>query len=158
MQKPLGDFGKYAKSPDGLQYYCKSCKAKAYQDRKSESIEKTQEARRRRVHRNRKMVYRYLLDNPCVSCGIGDPVVLEFDHRDNVSKDSDISKMVNNGLSEKKIMAEIAKCDVRCANCHKRRTAEQFGWWKFTNNVYVQTESEVGSGYMAVVDWPNWVW
>lgn len=155
MQKPLGDFGKYAKSPDGLQYYCKQCKAKAHQDRKPENVEKTQEARKRRVHRNRKMVYRYLLDHPCVGCGIGDPVVLEFDHRDGVDKDSDISKMVNNGISEEKIMAEIAKCDVRCANCHKRRTAEQFGWWKFTNNVYVQSDPALGHGYAAVVDWPT---
>ena len=25
---------------------------------------------------------------------------------------------------------EIAKCDVRCANDHRRRTAAQFGWRK----------------------------
>jgi hypothetical protein len=25
---------------------------------------------------------------------------------------------------------EIDKCDVRCANCHRRRTAADFGWWR----------------------------
>jgi hypothetical protein len=28
------------------------------------------------------------------------------------------------------LKAEIAKCQVRCANCHRRRTAAQFGWWR----------------------------
>jgi hypothetical protein len=28
------------------------------------------------------------------------------------------------------IEAEIAKCDVRCANCHRRRTCERAGWWR----------------------------
>ncbi len=27
------------------------------------------------------------------------------------------------------VAEEVALCDVRCANCHRRRTAQQLGWW-----------------------------
>jgi hypothetical protein len=63
----------------------------------------------------------YLLEHPCVDCGEADPVVLEFDHmRDKVKA---VSVLLSNGHEWKQILAEIEKCEVRCANCHRRRTA-----------------------------------
>lgn len=63
--------------------------------------------------------------NPCVDCGEADPVVLEFDHlRD---KEFSIAK----GLQDRNwqtVLDEIAKCDVVCANCHRRRTARRGGF------------------------------
>ena len=38
--------------------------------------------------------------------------------------------MIAHGNSIESIQAEINKCEVRCANCHKIKTAHQFGWWK----------------------------
>jgi hypothetical protein len=29
-----------------------------------------------------------------------------------------------------RVRAEIEKCDVRCVNCHRRKTARDFGWLK----------------------------
>lgn len=70
----------------------------------------------------RSLVCRYLLDNPCVDCGESDPVVLEFDHLDPALKSFNIGQGISAGLSEAKIVSEIRKCEVRCANCHRRKT------------------------------------
>lgn len=72
-------------------------------------------------------IWSYLASHHCVDCGESDPIVLEFDHRDDVIKVANISGMVC--LRWEKVVAEIAKCDVRCANCHRRRTAKQFNWY-----------------------------
>jgi hypothetical protein len=40
-----------------------------------------------------------------------------------------VSALVNGKYSWSKILEEIEKCDVRCANCHRRRTAKQLGWY-----------------------------
>ena len=81
--------------------------------------------RREELHRR---LYGYLAGHPCVDCGEPDPLVLELDHRDQKEKLHNLSRMWYNGYSWKKIAEEIAKCEVRCANCHRRRTARQQNW------------------------------
>lgn len=71
----------------------------------------------------------YLASHPCVDCGETEPVVLQFDHRDGTTKVDTVGSMLNRA-SWTTLLNEIAKCDVRCANCHRLRTAEQFGWSK----------------------------
>lgn len=67
----------------------------------------------------------YLKANPCVDCGEANTIVLEFDHiRD---KDFNISDATRKGVSMKKLKDEIAKCEVRCANCHRKKTYERNG-------------------------------
>jgi hypothetical protein len=65
-------------------------------------------------------VHAVLVAGRCVDCGETDPLVLEFDHVG--TKRGQISTMVwNVGLS--KLEAEIAECELRCCNCHRRITA-----------------------------------
>lgn len=73
---------------------------------------------------------KYLFIHPCVDCGEKDVLVLEFDHRDKNEKEIDVSKTIRQGYSLDRIIKEISKCDVRCANCHRRKTAKENGSWK----------------------------
>lgn len=72
----------------------------------------------------------YLAEHPCIDCEEPDPVVLEFDHRNPDDKCFSIACAVNGSYTVDRLRVEIAKCDVRCANCHRRRTGKQFGWFK----------------------------
>jgi len=75
--------------------------------------------------RNRLWVWGYLLEHPCVDCGETDIRVLEFDHRDPADKVGNVGRMVSDRRCIEAIEAEVAKCDVRCANCHRRRTKDE---------------------------------
>ena len=74
----------------------------------------------------RQYLWEYLSHHKCVDCGETDPIVLEFDHiRD---KKFAVSRIARRTLDQ--IQEEVRKCEVRCANCHRRKTAKQFGWSK----------------------------
>jgi len=73
----------------------------------------------------------YLRGHPCVDCGETDIVVLDFDHlRD---KAAGVSDLVAAGARWERILVEIEKCEVVCANDHRRRTARSFGWTRFAD-------------------------
>lgn len=65
----------------------------------------------------------YLATHPCVDCGESDPVVLEFDHQH--SKSFNLGDAPRTGHSVAKCKAEAEKCEVRCANCHRRKTHQR---------------------------------
>lgn len=73
-------------------------------------------------------LYEYLIAHPCVDCGESDPVCLEFDHIRGL-KIKCISEMIGTYAWDA-IEYEISKCEVRCANCHRKKTAKQFNYWK----------------------------
>lgn len=92
-------------------------------------------SRNNRLSRSRTLalkprIWEYLAEHPCVECGLADALVLEFDHVDPAKKRKTINKLVRQAYSWSAIQAEIENCEVRCANCHRRRTAAQFGWAK----------------------------
>jgi hypothetical protein len=83
----------------------------------------------RRMELVQRCVIGYLLSHPCIDCGEDDPVVLDFDHVRGEKK-YNIAQMVRS-LTLPIVLEEIAKCDVRCANCHRRKTyghCKKFQW------------------------------
>lgn len=75
----------------------------------------------------RRYVLDYLLKHPCVDCGETDPIVLQFDHVRG-DKFESVSVITASVISLKRLKAEISKCEVRCANCHRIKTANEEGW------------------------------
>lgn len=64
-----------------------------------------------------------LKDRPCADCGINyPPWVMDLDHLDPATKVASVSEMVNTRATREGIIAEAAKCDAVCANCHRQRT------------------------------------
>ncbi|GAA1744780.1 hypothetical protein [Microbacterium paludicola] len=88
------------------------------------SRERLYELQARHRHANWLRLIDYLESHPCVDCGETDPIVLDFDHLPGVDKKFTISRAVGASTrSWRAIALEIAKCEVVCANCHRRRTA-----------------------------------
>lgn len=129
QSKSLDDFHNQAKARDGKQSRCKVCnrkQRKAYYQT-AHGKEKNSVAGKRWADQNFRKIFDYLVQHPCVGCGESDPIVLEFDHRDQSTKSFTIGSREGLNKSWNKILEEIEKCDVRCANCHRRRTAVQCG-------------------------------
>lgn len=83
-------------------------------------------SQRRRSEVARGLVVEFLGTHPCVDCGEADVAVLEFDHVE--AKTHDVAGLLARGAPAEKIRAEISRCEVRCANCHRRATAQRGGW------------------------------
>ena len=97
---------------------------KYYQDHKPNyKIQRKESRRKLRIK-----IFDFLSCHPCVDCGEKDPVVLDFDHvRGN--KEENISRLIREIRPWELILSEIEKCEIRCANCHRRKTAKQFNWF-----------------------------
>lgn len=131
VEKPLKDFHKRSKSSDGHQSRCKSCNTSQRVEyyKSSDAKEKKKQTQKKYIESVQDKLFEYLREHPCVDCGESDIIVLQFDHTNRDSKSSAIASMINN-RSWETIQLEIKKCQVRCANCHTRVTAKQFGWRK----------------------------
>jgi len=143
--KPVEQFSVKNKTTARRARRCHSCVAANSRDdflrKRPQYLARARRNKRAYRSRNRRWVIGYLTGKSCVDCGETDPVVLEFDHRDGVKKEEAVSRLMT-ASAWATIADEIEKCDVRCANCHRRRTAAQFSWMK---------QSLVTAGKMASV-------
>lgn len=131
-EKPLKDFSFRYKAQGKYHPWCRVCTRQHNMNRYYANHEHyrkhhTRLTKNKRLEKTKK-VLEYLLEHPCVDCGETDPIVLEFDHRDNEKKIKPVTVMIGHNLGLEKIFKEIEKCDVRCANCHRRRTGLMRGY------------------------------
>jgi len=119
--------------------YCKKCWSIRNSQWRAKNVEKNKECQKaygktrdfKSVNRRRRekaalIVLEYLLCHPCVDCGDPDPLVLDFDHIDRSEKTESISAMIVGAtVGTERLQKEMAKCDVRCSNCHRRKHAKE---------------------------------
>ena len=119
--KPSDDFRWRNKALGWKASRCTVCdtawRADKYDENKPSFIE-----RNKRQYRKLRAILDEAKSGPCLDCGRSyPPYVMDFDHRDPKTKVAKVSTMVYKG-SESLLRAEIAKCDLVCANCHRIRT------------------------------------
>ena len=129
MSKPLEDFAWRRKARGQKDSYCRPCRAAYKQEHNRANrhryIAQTRVRKQAVLAERIEFLVGYLREHPCVDCGEGDPVVLEFDHL------RDKKFAIGEGLKDRNwqsVLDEIAKCEVVCANCHRRRTARRGGF------------------------------
>ena len=119
--KPLSEFDHLGRI---YRSHCKECGRgyirEHYHNNKDYYLEKN----RRKRERLQQLLHE-LKSKPCADCGQVFPYyVMDFDHLDGEQKTSEVNRLIRS-LSLSKIQREIAKCEVVCANCHRKRTFER---------------------------------
>lgn len=125
--KDIDVFARTRGRSSGYQRECRACAAEYYRVNRERILPQIRAGKKRHRAEMDAWLDAYLVGHPCVDCGESDLVVLDFDHVRGV-KSFNVSMAARYGWSLCKIQEEVAKCEVRCANCHRRRTAVQHGW------------------------------
>ena len=141
VPKPLTDFYTKGKTrPNDYQSFCKKCMQEKYTVWKKQKdnwrwVRKWEKAWRKRnpgrsscnYWEQLQLVEEHLNAHPCVDCGEDDMDVLDFDHVRG-EKLFTIKRMLWLGVPTELLVTEIAKCDIRCANCHRKRHIRKRTW------------------------------
>lgn len=117
---PLAEFAWRRREKGQRDNYCRTCrsdyKQEHYQANKERYVRNAAARRKRILDERVAWLIEYFRDNPCADCGEDAPVVLDFDHVGD--KNFDISRGIRDRNWED-VLAEIGKCEVVCANCHR---------------------------------------
>ena len=126
--KPFEAFAWKRKERGQRHNMCRPCHAEYHREHylanKQRYIAQAAVSKRKLALERTRFLIAYFEEHPCVDCGESDPVVLEFDHL----RDKEFT--IGTALTKRTwraILEEIEKCEVVCANCHRRRTARRRG-------------------------------
>ena len=144
IEKDISEFGKHDRFGH-LNNKCKPCFAESMKEYRNTHPEKTKESRKkcylktinkRKQYNKKKLIERkqliyniLIISGGCIDCGLKDPECLEFDHKDRDDKIMNIARAKQSSSTEK-LLKEIDKCEIRCANCHRIKHAEELGYYK----------------------------
>lgn len=126
--KPAGEFNWRREARGQRDSLCRPCRAAYHREHylrnKQRYVDQARARKRALALERTAYLFEYFADHPCADCGEEDVRVLEFDHLQ--------EKAFNIGQALayrawSSILAEIEKCEVVCANCHRRRTARRGG-------------------------------
>lgn len=122
-EKPLDLFSIRKTAKDGKQSYCKQCAVDARMIKYYKNYAEERQYRKNYSKENSKKLKEYKESLPCTDCGVYYPsYVTDFDHISD-NKSANIGNMMSRGWP--RILKEIEKCELVCANCHRERTHQR---------------------------------
>jgi hypothetical protein len=145
IAKPLSEFNKRKQSSDGYNPNCRECistyRKNRRLDQKAQGItpradiynRENKDARNTWRTEKRKDIRDFIrslkIGRPCDICGgIFPPVAMDWDHLDPKQKSFEICQEgIREMYSQEKLLEEISKCRLLCANCHRVHSAIQRG-------------------------------
>ena len=128
--KPLTLFSKSKYTNDGLNRKCKECQSNYYKNRKDRHRLSVISWEKRRNDSLRRIVIERLSEG-CIDCGESNILTLEFDHVEKKSnRHHSISTLMNDRVTDERLIEELNRCQVRCANCHVIKTSYERRYWK----------------------------
>ena len=133
---PFENFSIKGKGSKGQTLYSSKCREcnKAYQREHYKKNKKYYAKKARDWEKEYKHeAYSYLREKAkdgCARCGEQDFRCLQFNHIERSTKIDAVSNMIRNNKNLSVIKVEVDKCEILCANCHCKVTADQFNWYK----------------------------
>jgi len=132
IEKSVSAFSIRNRGTGKLHKQCKEChteyRRKHYLKNKAKYIKKAKINNKVYKEYNRNKLFKYLTGKSCADCGETDPITLDFDHVKGAKKFA-----IPNGetYSWKTVLLEIDKCEIRCANCHRKRHAKENNTYRY---------------------------
>ena len=116
-EKDVSEFYKRSAAKDGLHCHCKDCVNQYDKQRDKSKLAR----KNRKCRNNKKEWFRELKSTlKCSMCSEDHPATLDFHHKDANSKDKDVSFLAARSYSKQRVLEEISKCIILCANCHRK--------------------------------------
>ena len=106
--------------------YMRRCRARKKANRDTDFFKRRYRRLKTRVERNQRIIAAMKQFLGCTRCSENDPDCLDFHHIDASTKKLTVSNSVRTcGHGWRKLMDEILKCEILCANCHRKEEAKR---------------------------------
>lgn len=121
LEKELTEFAIRNKKKNTFSSECKSC----HKEVRIKNYDKNRQSEKARVKKRKQEIKDWLetlkSDLKCSECSEDHIATLQFHHRNPDEKEIGISETIRYGWGIPRILEEISKCDVLCANCHSKK-------------------------------------
>lgn len=120
INKPIEEFSWKNKKQETRSKECQECHRKIRNNYYVNNCEKEKAGTKARKKEIKKWLHEYKSSLKCNRCPENHVSTLDFHHEDPLEKEICVSVAISNGWSIKRILKEIEKCEVLCANCHRK--------------------------------------
>ena len=119
VDKPEDEFS-WKSQPKGIKHsHCKPCHRVIRQKHYQNTAAKTRTDTKAYRKEIKSWMAEYKTSLSCSECGFSHPAALDFHHTNPAEKEADPGAMTALGWAKSRIMKELDKCIVLCANCHR---------------------------------------